>query len=83
MRTKTLMPVNTLVTRSDSRAPRASAPVGKMEYEMSRIAKSMETESRPVFTRGWRLWDWDTWVDSDCSVGAGVPLLYMSGTTWR
>ena len=33
MRTKALMPVNTLVTRSDSRAPRVSAPVGKMEYE--------------------------------------------------
>ena len=75
MRTKTLMPVNTLVIRSDSRAPRTSAPVGKMEYEMSKITKSIETENRLVFTRGWGLWDWDTWMDSDCSVGAGFPLL--------
>ena len=50
LRTKTLMPVNTLYSRVDSGAPRTSSPVGKMECETSRITKSLETESRPVAT---------------------------------
>ena len=58
MRTKTLLPVNTLVIRADWRAPRASAPVRKMEHETSKITKSIETEHRLVVNRGWELWDW-------------------------
>ena len=46
LRTKRLMPVNTLLTRVDSRAPRASTPVEKMEYETSKITKSIDTECR-------------------------------------
>ena len=74
-RTKTLMPVNTLVIRADWRAPRTSAPVGKMEYETSKITKSIETEHRLVVNRGWGLCEWGRWMDSDCSVGAVFPLL--------
>ena len=49
-----LMPVNTLlVPRGVTRAPRISSPVGKMEYEASRITKSVETGSRLVISRGW------------------------------
>ena len=33
LRTKKLMPVDIFPTRTDSRAPRTSTPVGKMEYE--------------------------------------------------
>lgn len=48
-----LMPGNTLVPRGVTRAPRISSPVGKMEYEASRITKSVETGSRLVISRGW------------------------------
>ena len=52
LRTKIMMPVNTLLTRVDSRAPRTSTPVGKMEYETPKITKSIDTEGRPVVARG-------------------------------
>ena len=52
LRTKRLMTVNTLLTRVDSRAPRTSTPVGKMEYETSKTAKSIVTESKLVVVRG-------------------------------
>ena len=47
---KRFKPVDTLIIRVVTRAPRTSSPVGKMEYETSRITKSLETESRPVAT---------------------------------
>ena len=50
--TKTFMPLNTLITRDDTRAPGTSTPVVKMEYEASRIIKSIDTESRPVVAKG-------------------------------
>ena len=50
--TKTFMPVNTLITRDDTRARGISTPMVKMEYEASRIIKSIDTESRPVVAKG-------------------------------
>ena len=61
LRTKMLMPVNTLLTRVNSRTPRTCSPVGKMAYETSKIAKSIETESRLVVAQGWRLVVVDRW----------------------
>ena len=54
LRTKMLMTVNTLLTRVDSRAPRTSTPVGKMEYETIQDSqiKSIDIESRLVVARG-------------------------------
>ena len=73
LRTKRLMTVNTLLTRVDSRAPRTSTPVGKMEYETSKTAKSIVTESRLVVVRGYGVSGGGGRMDSDCSVGMVFP----------
>ena len=68
--TKRLMPVETLSTRADSRAPRASTPVGKTDYETCHITQSTEAESRPWLPRT-ENWTEGGWMDGDCSVGDG------------
>ena len=68
--TKRLMPVETLSTRADSRAPRASIPVGKMDYETCDLTQSIEAESRPWLPRT-ENWTEGGWMDGDCSVGDG------------
>jgi len=54
LRTKRLMPVDIFPTRTDSRTPRTSTPVGKMEYETFQDSqiKSIDIESRLVVARG-------------------------------
>ena len=54
LRTKRLMPVDIFPTGTDSRAPRTSTPVGKMEYETFQDSqiKSIDIESRLVVARG-------------------------------
>ena len=54
LRTKRLMPVDIFPTRTDSRAPRTSTPVGKMECEtfQDNQIKSIDTEGRLVVARG-------------------------------
>ena len=49
--TKAFTPVNTLITRDDTRACGINTPMVKMEYEASRIIKSIDTESSPVVAR--------------------------------
>ena len=73
LRTKRLMPVDIFPTRTDSRAPRTSTPVGKMEYETSKTAKSIVTESRLVVVRGYGVSGGGGRMDSDCSVGTVFP----------
>ena len=51
MGTKRFKPVDTLIIRVVTRAPRTSSPVGKMEYETSNVIKSIDTESRPGVAR--------------------------------
>ena len=48
--TKRFKPVDTLIIRVVTRAPRTSSPVGKIEYETSEITKSIDTERKPVIT---------------------------------
>ena len=52
MGTKRFKPVDTLKIRVVTRAPRTNSPVGKMEYETSKTAKSIVTESKLVVVRG-------------------------------
>lgn len=47
-------------------------PVGKTEYDVQNNKIHGDRKQTGVYQE-LRLWDWDTWVDSDCSVGAGVP----------
>jgi len=46
--TKRLKPVDTLVTRVDSRTPSPRTPVGKTAYETGEITKSIGTENSLV-----------------------------------
>ena len=73
LRTKRLMPVDIFPTRTDSGAPRTSTPVREMEYEASRIIKSIDTESRLVVVRGYGVSGGGGRMDSDCSVGTVFP----------
>ena len=81
LRTKRFKPVNTLLTRADSRAPRTSTPVGKTEYETCKITKSIDTESRHVVARGWGIEE----LDGERSAGMGFPsgVMKMFGTRQR
>ena len=83
MGTKRFKPVDTLKIRVVTRAPRTSSPVGKLEYETSKVIKSIDTESRPVVSRGYGV-GWHGGIDRDCSVGTEFPFreINMFGTRW-